>query len=67
MRKVLSQRENKLVYEDFNSAVRKMRISQIAFNLAQQELDEKGKHEHDKKYFKVMATILYDDAKKLGL
>lgn len=67
MKKTISEKENKLIYEDFNAAKREMAVKKIAFNLAKQEFDDFGWHLHDTEYWQTAASILYDEATKRGL
>ena len=67
MKKTISEKENKLIYEDFNAAKKEMAVKKIAFNLAQQEFDDFGWHLHDAEYWQTAAAILYDEATKRGL
>ena len=67
MKKTISEKENKLIYKDFNAAKKDMAVKKIAFNLAKQEFDDFGWHLHDTEYWQTAASILYDEAMKRGL
>ena len=67
MKKTISEKENRLIYEDFNAAKKDMAVKKIAFNLAKQEFDDFGWHLHDAEYWQTAAAILYDEATKRGL
>lgn len=67
MKKTISEKENRLIYEDFNSAKKEMAVKKIAFNMAKQEFDDFGWHLHDAEYWKIAASILYVEAMKRGL
>lgn len=67
MKKTISEKENKLIYEDFNVAKKEMAVRKMAVNMAQQEFDDFGWHLHDAEYWKKAASILYDEAVKRGL